>query len=713
MWRRATDLFTGQKSTRSCDQFVQIHQNTDQAHYATIHDEIDKMKERAKKNNMFVYIIIPQVPFVVSYKGNKEKNIEDVDRFNLTFPIFEYHDKNWTWLDLVLAIKQRCKRVLLQQFMTQKLLRNRIMGVERVVGANVEPIDEEEKKRIVLGTTTILDKSKRKKLSKKMSQSQRSSSSFGSGKIDKRARKQKAHPIWRKFLITSTDIKCSVEGCRKTLKLHGQPRNLLSFELLNCPISLIDEEETESAPLTGLAKLLAKASGKKRAAKSTNCALNIESIKADLKEVGERLEVQNPIGYWDSALNTIFCLLATLAMEILAIPTTSAPIERVFSQADLATSRHRSRTEILLLNSQVYLEDWELVNLGADDNTAAVVEKLKELKVKLTGRQRFLLKVESLGFAHGFNFSKELAICESEGDTGAMDEGMKASRMIELPLDTTTWTCSLMSNSRLLLLRSNPSESSTTVSNTSSKDDNMVNGDFDFDYDPVRDAKLVAKNANKLMKNDQQIMKYWFQRYRLFSKLNDGVLMDREGWFSVTPERIAEHIADRMARENGSIILDAFTGISTSFSTPFILHYLYYFGCWCNAIQFALRGAHVYAIDIDPVRLRCAARNAEIYGVSKQITFICGDFFNIAKSFFGSRGLAQAADSSGDHGSENIYGISSVFLSPPWGDHHIITQRCSIWSFMSSQMARKFMMYRVESLSIFAIFCRRIPLLIS
>uniref|UniRef100_A0A915DFC7 BLTP2/FMP27/Hobbit C-terminal domain-containing protein n=1 Tax=Ditylenchus dipsaci TaxID=166011 RepID=A0A915DFC7_9BILA len=105
----------------------------------------------------------PQVPFVVSYKGNKEKNIEDVDRFNLTFPIFEYHDKNWTWLDLALAIKQRCKRVLLQQFMTQKLLRNRIMGVERVVGANVEPIDEEEKKRIVLGTTTILDKSKRKK----------------------------------------------------------------------------------------------------------------------------------------------------------------------------------------------------------------------------------------------------------------------------------------------------------------------------------------------------------------------------------------------------------------------------------------------------------------------------------------------------------------------------------------------------------------------
>lgn len=32
------------------------------------YDEVDKMKERAKKNNMFVYIIIPPVPFIVSYK---------------------------------------------------------------------------------------------------------------------------------------------------------------------------------------------------------------------------------------------------------------------------------------------------------------------------------------------------------------------------------------------------------------------------------------------------------------------------------------------------------------------------------------------------------------------------------------------------------------------------------------------------------------------
>lgn len=124
-----------------------------------LRDDIDRMKERAQENNVFLYIKIPEVPFIVSYKGNKEKNIEDVDRFQLVFPLCEYHEKNWTWLDLALAIKQRCRRVLLQQFMKQKLLRNRLTGVEH---PSIE-IDEDEKKRIVLGTTAVPVKDKKKK----------------------------------------------------------------------------------------------------------------------------------------------------------------------------------------------------------------------------------------------------------------------------------------------------------------------------------------------------------------------------------------------------------------------------------------------------------------------------------------------------------------------------------------------------------------------
>uniref|UniRef100_A0A915D149 HAT C-terminal dimerisation domain-containing protein n=1 Tax=Ditylenchus dipsaci TaxID=166011 RepID=A0A915D149_9BILA len=37
--------------------------------------------------------------------------------------------------------------------------------------------------------------------------------------------------------------------------------------------------------------------------------------------------------------------LAVLAFEVLNVPATSAPVERIFSQAGLATRSHRNRTE--------------------------------------------------------------------------------------------------------------------------------------------------------------------------------------------------------------------------------------------------------------------------------------------------------------------------------------------------------------------------------
>ena len=37
----------------------------------------------------------------------------------------------------------------------------------------------------------------------------------------------------------------------------------------------------------------------------------------------------------------------------------------------------------------------------------------------------------------------------------------------------------------------------------------------------------------------------------------------------------------------------------------------------------------VIAIDIDPVKIACAIRNAEIYGVADRIEFIVGDYFHI------------------------------------------------------------------------------------
>ena len=45
--------------------------------------------------------------------------------------------------------------------------------------------------------------------------------------------------------------------------------------------------------------------------------------------------------------------------------------------------------------------------------------------------------------------------------------------------------------------------------------------------------------------DDPELKKYWFQRYRLFTKFDQGIWMDKEGWFSATPEKIAKHIAER------------------------------------------------------------------------------------------------------------------------------------------------------------------------
>jgi hypothetical protein len=53
----------------------------------------------------------------------------------------------------------------------------------------------------------------------------------------------------------------------------------------------------------------------------------------------------------------------------------------------------------------------------------------------------------------------------------------------------------------------------------------------------------------------------------------------------------------------------------------------------------------VIAIDIDPVKIEYAKRNAAIYGVLDRIEFIVGDFFQVAPML--------VAD--------------VVFLSPPWG----------------------------------------------
>ncbi|XVF36287.1 hypothetical protein REPUB_Repub19eG0045100 [Reevesia pubescens] len=149
--------------------------------------------------------------------------------------------------------------------------------------------------------------------------------------------------------------------------------------------------------------------------------------------------------------------------------------------------------------------------------------------------------------------------------------------------------------------------------------------------------KASRQAQRKLSRDDEELQfagrfeeyfaiigKYWYQRYLLFSRFDDGIKMDEEGWFSVTPEPIARHHASRCG---SGIVVDSFTGVGG------------------NAIQLAQRSAHVIAIDIDPKKIDYAYHNAIVYGVNDQIDFVMGDFFTLAPKL-------KAV---------------SVFLSPPWG----------------------------------------------
>lgn len=83
--------------------------------FRIFHSFFHLFQERAEKNKLFIYIKIPEVPVRVSYKGNKEKNIEDIRDFSLIIPTLEYHNVTWTWLDLFLAMKNDSKHVILPQ----------------------------------------------------------------------------------------------------------------------------------------------------------------------------------------------------------------------------------------------------------------------------------------------------------------------------------------------------------------------------------------------------------------------------------------------------------------------------------------------------------------------------------------------------------------------------------------------------------------------
>lgn len=168
--------------------------------------------------------------------------------------------------------------------------------------------------------------------------------------------------------------------------------------------------------------------------------------------------------------------------------------------------------------------------------------------------------------------------------------------------------------------------------------------------------------------------KYWAQRRRLFSRFDMGIQMDSEGWYSVTPEVIADHVAQRVAstgsdnnnNTNPKIILDAFCGMGG------------------NGIAFGKIPSIslVVCVDIDRTKLRMAAYNATLYDIPpEKIVFVEGSSLFILEHCYRDGVLEDFTGKPMPEmvptercGGFLIGGIGllpkridAVFMDPPWG----------------------------------------------
>lgn len=176
----------------------------------------------------------------------------------------------------------------------------------------------------------------------------------------------------------------------------------------------------------------------------------------------------------------------------------------------------------------------------------------------------------------------------------------------------------------------------------------LYNCRFFWRYNPP--VPKLACESNQLVCNDfdPSMDKYWAQRFRLFSRFDSGIQVDCDSLFSATPEVIAAHQAKRIYRvftpstKGSYTVLDIFCGTGS------------------NAIQFALRGFRVIAIESDPIRISMASNNAEIYGVRHLIEFVCEDYFTWAWKQIQSIFVSQS-------GVTNNLGYTAALMSPPWG----------------------------------------------
>jgi trimethylguanosine synthase len=159
--------------------------------------------------------------------------------------------------------------------------------------------------------------------------------------------------------------------------------------------------------------------------------------------------------------------------------------------------------------------------------------------------------------------------------------------------------------------------------------------------------------------------KFWSQRRRLFTLFDEGIQLDKESWYSVTPEAIANHIsACLVGNREHVVVLDPFCG------------------CGGNAIAFAqMEGVKlVVCVDKDLEKLKMAASNAAIYNIPNEKMVFIHDNASRVLSLYENKELIKKPEdndlTSNKDRSENFKiggiellpdAIDCIFLSPPWG----------------------------------------------
>ncbi|KAL8356404.1 hypothetical protein RB601_001623 [Gaeumannomyces tritici] len=183
---------------------------------------------------------------------------------------------------------------------------------------------------------------------------------------------------------------------------------------------------------------------------------------------------------------------------------------------------------------------------------------------------------------------------------------------------------------------------------------------------------------NELSEVPEEIKKYWQQRYSIFEWYDYDIRLTHDAWFGVTPEPIANKIADHLsswASEDKDTVVDIFGGVGG------------------NAIAFALSGrwARVIAVERDADTLACAQHNADVYGVADWITWVHADCFDfLAQQKQQQQQQQQQQQEQGQDGEGNGNGAATrasssatstflpeslalqpdktvIFASPPWG----------------------------------------------